>query len=125
MAINDNYPRSHRLEAVALNESIHTTVRWGAIFAGALIALLVYATLISLGMAFGGDSLQNVVTGEASAKSLGIGAGIWLVASVLLSLLAGGFVSGRVAGQHPGNGSVGAFLRPDVLPGRLDDWFDR
>jgi hypothetical protein len=99
MAINDNYPRNHRLEAVALNESIHTTVRWGAIFAGALIALLVYATLISLGMAFGGDSLQNVVTGEASAKSLGIGAGIWLVASVLLSLLAGGFVSGRVAGQ--------------------------
>jgi hypothetical protein len=99
MAINDNYPRNARLEAVALSESIHTTVRWGAIFAGALIALLVYATLISLGMAFGGDSLQSVVTGEASAKSLGIGAAIWLVASVLLSLLAGGFVSGRVAGQ--------------------------
>ena len=99
MALNENFPRNGRVEAIALSENIHTSVRWGAIFAGTLIALLVYATLISLGMAFGGDSLQSVVRGEASAQSLGIGAGIWLVASVLLSLFAGGFVSGRVAGQ--------------------------
>lgn len=99
MATNDTFPRNGRVEAIALSENIRTSVRWGAIFAGTLVALLVYATLISLGMAFGGDSLQSVVRGEASAQSLGIGAGIWLVASVLLSLFAGGFVSGRVAGQ--------------------------
>lgn len=101
MPIRETYSRRPRAQALAIRaaqNSGQTTVRWGAIFAGTLTALLAYATLISLGMALGGDGLQSVVNGESSARSLGVGAGIWLVASVLVSLFAGGFVAGRVAG---------------------------
>lgn len=76
----------------------HSTVNWGAIFAGLFVGLIVYAGLMCLGLAVGGGSLQNVIQGEEGARGLGFGAGLWTVVATIISLYFAGHVSGRVAG---------------------------
>jgi hypothetical protein len=74
-----------------------SSISWRAIFAGTLIALLVFAILISLGVGVGGATLQSMLRGN-SAEGFGVGTAIWLVASFLVSLFIGGYFSGQVAG---------------------------
>lgn len=66
-------------------------VRWGAIFAGALVALVVMSVLNILGLAIG----AAVVDPATGADGLGIGVGIWWTVSALLALFAGGWTAGH------------------------------
>ncbi|WP_395851401.1 hypothetical protein [Cystobacter fuscus] len=72
------------------------TVRWGAIFAGAVTALGLWALLYTLGLALGLSSINPADVG--SAKSSGIFTGIWGLLSPLIALFVGGIVAGRGAG---------------------------
>lgn len=67
---------------------------WGAVFAGLVVATALQIVLTLLGAAIGFSAWQP---GE-SAKALGIGAGIWAIISVLISLFIGGRTTGRLAG---------------------------
>lgn len=67
---------------------------WGAVFAGLVIAIAVQIVLTLLGAAIGFAAWEP---GE-SARGLGIGAGIWAILSVLISLFLGGVTTGRLAG---------------------------
>lgn len=67
---------------------------WGAVFAGLVIGIALQLTLTLLGAAIGFSAWQP---GE-SARALGIGAAIWAIISVLLSLFIGGRTTGRLAG---------------------------
>ncbi|MBA2491115.1 MAG: hypothetical protein ACR2KU_03810 [Gammaproteobacteria bacterium] len=70
-------------------------ISWGAIIAGTLVALVIQMTLSMLGLGIG----LGVMDPNAQALSgVGIGAGIWLVVSTLVSLYIGGFMAGRLAG---------------------------
>jgi hypothetical protein len=83
----------------------HTGFRlsWGAIFAGLIVALVLQVVLSVLGIAIG---LTVWEPGDPAA-GLGIGAGIWMAVAVLLSLFAGGIVTGRLAGVlTPGDGAL-------------------
>jgi hypothetical protein len=72
-------------------------VHWRAIVAGFFISLLSYLILMSLGVAVGAAQIMDVMRGEDSLQSLGWGAGIWTVISVLISLFIGAYASARVS----------------------------
>lgn len=85
----------------SLVENFHFRLRWPAVFAGALVALLAYATLAALGLGFSGEGLRSVLRGSAGSADFGFGAALWLVVAVVASLFFGGFISGRVGGLAP------------------------
>ncbi|AWN38455.1 PhnA-like protein [Methylobacterium radiodurans] len=80
--------------AVLLNQ-----VSWGAIFAGAVTALVtqVVVNLVGVGVglaAVGGDAADN-----PAASTVSLGAGLWFVASGIVASLAGGLIAGRLSGK--------------------------
>ncbi len=71
-------------------------MRWGAVFAGLVIALVTQMLLTVLGLAVG---LTAVNPREgAPGAGLGWGAAIWGVVSLLCSLFVGGYVAGHFSG---------------------------
>src|SRR5262245_51104205 len=81
---------------------VRSRVSWGAIFAGAVVALTVYLLLSSLGVALGLS-----VSGRVDGQNLAIGAGIWAILSTLISLFLGGWVASQcTAGETRGEAAV-------------------
>lgn len=74
----------------------HTGFRlsWGAIFAGFIVATMIQVVLSLLGVAVGFTTWE---VGDP-ASDLGMGLGIWVAISALVSLFVGGVVTGRLAG---------------------------
>jgi hypothetical protein len=70
---------------------------WGAIFAGAFVTMAVFLTLQILGAGIGASALDLTGARTTSARSLGIGAGIWWFITGLISLFIGGWVAGRLS----------------------------
>jgi uncharacterized protein YjbJ (UPF0337 family) len=84
-------------------------VSWGAIFAGALIALVTQLAFTLLGIGIGAGAVR--VDASNPGEALKIGTIIWTIASILISLFTGGYVAGRLSGsprRHDGmlNGLV-------------------
>ncbi len=71
--------------------SVRTRISWGAIAAGAAVAMAIYTLLMSLGLAVGMS-----VGDDATARSLGMGAGIWGFIALSIALFAGGWVTTQV-----------------------------
>ena len=87
--------------------SLSDRVRWGPILAGLFAALSTMAVLGVLGAAIAGSAYDP---GD-SARSFGIGAGLWGIITVLASFALGGWVAARSAAvrrQHNGvlNGAM-------------------
>lgn len=71
-------------------------VSWGAIFAGAVIAL---GTMILLGMMGSAIGFGSIDPGTGNPFSgIGIGAAIWWIITSVVALGIGGFVAGRLSG---------------------------
>ena len=77
-------------------------ISWGAIFAGAVVALATQLVLTLMGAAVGLATLNPATGQNPSGTTFGIGAGIWLVISSLVSLFVGGYVAGRLGGTFNG-----------------------
>ncbi len=75
----------------------HSRISWGAIFAGAVMALVTQLAFSLLGLGIGASALNPY--DDNPAGGLGIGAAIWTLLSVLISLFTGGYVAGRLAGM--------------------------
>ena len=71
---------------------------WGAIIAGAVVALGIGLMLNTLGVAVGATAVDAVGGDTPSATTFGIGAGIWLLVSNLVGLAVGGYVAARLSG---------------------------
>ena len=69
---------------------------WGAILGGTVLALGVLILLYSLGLALGLSSVDP--SNPSSARSAGIGTGIWGLIAPLIALFIGGFLAARTAG---------------------------
>jgi hypothetical protein len=67
---------------------------WGAVLAGMVIATVAHVVLTLLGLAIGLGAWDQ---GDP-VRDLGIGAGIWLLASAVIALFLGGLTTGRLAG---------------------------
>ena len=74
-------------------------VSWGAIFAGAVIALVVQVILNLAGIGIGAATLDPRTGDNPAAGALGIGAGIWFAISTILAALVGGIAAGRLSGR--------------------------
>lgn len=77
-------------------------VSWGAIFAGAVLALAVQLVLTLIGAAIGLATLNPATGNSPSGASFGAGAAIWWCISSLISLFLGGYFSARLAGTFNG-----------------------
>ena len=86
----------------AVAERPFARISWGAIFAGAVIALASQIVLALIGVAIGLATLDPATGNTPSGTALGTGAAIWLVVSSLVSLFLGGFVAARLAGGFNG-----------------------
>jgi len=71
-------------------------VSWGAIWAGVFVAMFFQLMLGLLGLAIGLTAVD--ITQRASTTGIGIGAGVWLLLSTLISVFVGAFTAGRLAG---------------------------
>ena len=70
--------------------------RWSAIFAGLAVALGVQVFLMAIGGAIGisaGIPATAFGNHDATARGLGIGAGVWMVLSPIVSMFIGGYVA--------------------------------
>src|SRR3954471_18760662 len=77
-------------------------ISWGAIFAGAIIALATQLVLTLIGTAVGLATLNPATGQNPTGTTFGIGAAIWLVISSLISLFFAGYVAGRLGGTFNG-----------------------
>lgn len=86
----------------------HCLISWRSIFAGLIVAMITYMTLMALGLGVAGSSASNMIQGEGMTSGLATGAAVWLGLSVLISLATGSyfaaristFVTGRVGAAH-------------------------
>jgi MFS family permease len=75
---------------------VFARVPWGAIVAGALVALAAYLILAMLGLGLGLGAVDIGSQAEAGAITGAIG--FWWSISALLAFFLGGWVAGRIAG---------------------------
>lgn len=96
------YAGSDATAAVQGAPSLPTRMSWGAVLAGAVIALAVGATLNILGAAIGANLVDATERATPDATSLGIGGGIWLLVSHLIGLGVGAYAAARLSGTADG-----------------------
>ena len=87
-------------ETVTIPESdvlaVRSRVSWGAVFAGAVVALAIHFVLTLLGSAVGLSVGDDVGWSE-----VGIGATVWAILATILALFAGGWVTSQaMAGEN-------------------------
>ena len=75
----------------------HPRVSWAAVLAGATVTLVTQLLLGVLGIAIGASTVNPLQEQDPTA-GLGTGAGAWFIVSALVSLFAGGWTAGRLAG---------------------------
>jgi len=96
------YDRTHSTGAMPVDDlrtvAVHK-VAWGAIFAGAVIALVAQIILNMVGLGIGLSTVDPAGSGTPTAGSLSSGAGIWFVISGILASAAGGWLAGRLSGK--------------------------
>lgn len=76
--------------------SHNSAVAWGAIFAGAAAAAVLSLILVILGTGLGLSALSPWSNDGASAKTLGISTGAWIIFMQLASSVLGGYIAGRL-----------------------------
>src|SRR5687767_4945983 len=73
-----------------------TAVSWGAIFAGAAAAAALSLILMLLGTGLGLSAMSPWANEGTSAKTLGIGTGVWLIVIHIAASFIGGYMAGRL-----------------------------
>lgn len=73
-----------------------SAVAWAAIFAGAAAAAVLSLILVILGTGLGLSALSPWSNDGASAKTLGISTGAWIIFMQLASSVLGGYIAGRL-----------------------------
>lgn len=74
-------------------------VSWGAVFAGAVVAVAIGLMLNALGAGVAAAMVDATQRETPSAGSFGIGAAIWLLVANLIGLGVGGYVAARLSGN--------------------------
>ena len=78
----------------------YSRISWGAVLAGAAVGAATMVLLSLLGVAIGANGMRFIQTSASDLKSYGVGAGIWIVVNVALSMAFGGYVASRLSGTH-------------------------
>ncbi len=92
---------------VVMPNRVRRSISWGAILAGAIIALVVMFALYMLGLAIGAASINPAQEINSVTPALGVGTVIWLAASTVIGLFLGGVTAGRMSGTtDEGDGAL-------------------
>jgi hypothetical protein len=75
-------------------------ISWGAILAGAVVAVATTLLLSLLGAAMGASSIHALDTTSTDLANYGTGAAIWEIINLALSMAFGGYVAARLSGTH-------------------------
>lgn len=78
------------------SEALRYRLSWGSVFAGVVVAMVTFLALELLGLGIG-LGLLNPAAGQRFA-AVGIGTGIWLILSTLISLFFGGWTASWLSG---------------------------
>jgi hypothetical protein len=90
-------------------------ISWGAILAGAVLALVIQLALSLLGIGIGLGTIDPL-TEQNPMAGIGVGAAIWWVVSMLVSLYLGATVASRLAGMpRPTDGMLHGLLTWSVV----------
>lgn len=81
----------------AATASNRRRISWGAILAGTVAAISVQLLLTLLGISIGAW-VSDPAAGREGMQGIGIGAGIWALATFIIALFCGGWIAGRMAG---------------------------
>lgn len=73
-------------------------ISWGAVIAGTVVALVVHLMFSLLGLGIGATQVDPAAGAAAFTEGLGIGAAVWWILSVLISLFIGGWIAGYLSG---------------------------
>lgn len=92
----NDHDRSATLVSATETPALLSRVSWGAIFSGTVIALGLLVLLGMLGTAIGFRAIDPQQ--GAAFEGVGIGAGIWWIATSIIALAVGGYVAGHVSG---------------------------
>src|SRR5215471_16525064 len=75
-------------------------ISWGAVFAGAVVAVATTILLSVLGAAMGAGSIHALDATATDLSNYGTGAAIWEIINLALSMAFGGYVTSRLSGTH-------------------------
>jgi Protein of unknown function (DUF2795) len=75
-------------------------ISWGAVLAGAVVAVATTLLLSLLGAAIGAGSIHPLDTGSSDVARYGTGAAIWQIINLAISMAFGGYVAARLSGTH-------------------------
>lgn len=78
--------------------ALPSRVSWGAIIAGAVVAVMIGLMLNILGAAIGVSTVDAVQGDTPAASTFGIGAAVWLLVANLVGLGVGGYTAARLSG---------------------------
>jgi hypothetical protein len=81
-------------------------ISWGAVIAGALVAVAVGMMLNILGAAIGANAVDATQGDTPSGQTFGIVGGIWLLVANLIGLAVGGYMAARLSGTADETDSV-------------------
>lgn len=73
-------------------------ISWGAVFAGVLIAIIIQITMNILGLAVGSAILDPADPVNPIGPTFSTGAVVWIAASTLIGIFAGGYVAAHLSG---------------------------
>lgn len=76
----------------------HDRARWGPIIAGLVVALSTQLVLSAIGSALGLSTIAASDAPRSDADNVGTAVGIWTIASLFISLFAGGWMTARTCG---------------------------
>jgi len=80
------------------DEGIRTSISWGAVAAGSLVALATHLALSTLALGLGLGAVDIVSDPDAESGVITGAMGVWWTVTALLSLFLGGWTAGRVGG---------------------------
>jgi Protein of unknown function (DUF2795) len=75
-------------------------ISWGAVLAGAVVAVATTLLLSLLGAAIGAGSIHPLDTSSSDVARHGTGAAIWQIINLAISMAFGGYVAARLSGTH-------------------------
>jgi hypothetical protein len=76
-----------------------SSVSWGAVLAGLMVALVTQLILNLIGIGIGAASFDPAAGTSPSASGFSIAAGVWWALSGIIASLAGGYTAGRMSGH--------------------------
>ena len=104
-------PRTDGMAVSDHSARAKSAASWGAIFAGALVAIAVSLILLALGTGLGFASVSPWSDQGVGAGTFSVAAAIWLIVMQWVSALFGGYMAGRLRTRWVGTHAHEIFFR--------------